>query len=190
MPKTNVSVQITDEAVISKIILIRGAKVMVDKDLAELYGVTTKALNQQVKRNKDRFPEDFMFQLNQEEKDEVVAKCDHLKNLKFSPALPNVFTEFGVMMLASVLNSETAIQVNIQIVRVFAKMRELLLTNKDILLNLEKMEKRLTEHDENIVAIFNYISKLVNSPQPPRRKIGFRRRDEDENVNDSSDHFD
>ena len=180
MPKTNAAVQITDETVITKIILIRGCKVMVDKDLAELYHVTTKRLNEQVKRNRQRFPEDFMFQLTQQEKDEVVAICDHLKSLKFSPVLPNAFTEFGVMMLASVINSETAIQVNIRIVRVFAKMREMLLTNKDILLNLEKMEKRLTEHDDHIAVIFNYIKKLINPPPVPRRKIGFRRSDEDE----------
>lgn len=180
MRKTNESVKISDEAVITKIILVRGVKVMVDKDLSELYGVSTKALNQQVKRNKNRFPEDFMFQLTPEEKDEVVATCGHLKNLKFSPVLPNVFTEFGVMMLASVLNSETAIQVNIQIVRVFAKMREMLQANKNILLKLDKIENRLAEHDDQIEVIFNHIKELINPPAIKRQKIGFRRSDEDE----------
>ena len=180
MPKKVASVQIADEAVINKILLIRGVKVMVDKDLAELYGVTTKRLNEQVKRNKNRFPEDFMFQLTQEEKDEVVAKCDHLKTLKFSPVLPNVFTEFGVMMLASVLNSEIAIQVNIQIVRVFAKMRETMLAHKDILHKLDKIEKRLSEHDQQIETVLNYVKELINPPVTDRRRIGFRRNDEEE----------
>jgi hypothetical protein len=126
---------IPDEVVMNKIIIIRGIKVIVDRDLAELYGLTTKRLNEQVKRNRKRFPEDFMFQLTQEEKTDVVANCDHLVNLKFSPNLPFVFTEHGAVMLASVLNSQRAIEVNIQIVRVFSRMRELLLTHKDILLS-------------------------------------------------------
>jgi ribosomal protein L23 len=96
------AVIVPDEIVISKILLVRGKKVMIDKDMAELYGVTTKRLNEQVKRNKKRFPEDFMFQLTQEEKDEVVANCDYLKSLKYSPNLPNVFTEHGAVMLAGV----------------------------------------------------------------------------------------
>jgi hypothetical protein len=101
---------IPDEVVINKILVLREKRVMVDKDIAELYGVTTKRLNEQVKRNKKRFPVDFMFQLTQEEKDEVVANCDHLKNLKYSPNLPFVFTEHGAVMLASVLNSDRAIK--------------------------------------------------------------------------------
>lgn len=175
-------VQLADETVISKIIVIRGVKVMVDKDIADLYQVTTKRLNEQVKRNKDRFPEDFMFQLTAEEKDEVVTKCEHLKTLKFSPVLPYVFTEFGIMMLASVLNSSIAIQVNIQIVRVFAKMREMLLTHKDILLKLEKIEKKLGGHDGQIEVLFDHIKQLINPPQPPRPRIGFRRKDEEPGV--------
>ena len=158
--------------------MIRSQKVMIDKDLAELYGVTTKRLNEQVKRNRKRFPEDFMFQLTEEEKAEVVANCDHLATLKFSPNLPFAFTEHGAVMLASVLNSERAIVVNIQIVRVFTKMRELLLTHKDILLQLEKIEKKMTGHDEDIALIFQYLKQLLNLPQPPRRKIGFKRKDE------------
>ena len=118
----------------NKIIMVRGKKIMIDRDLAELYGVTTKQLNQQVKRNAKRFPEDFMFQLTGDEKDEVVTNCDHLRTLKFSPVLPFAFTEQGAVMLASVLNSERAIEMNIQIVRVFTKIREMLLAHKDILL--------------------------------------------------------
>jgi hypothetical protein len=117
---------IPDELIMNKILVLRGMKVMIDSDLAELYGVTTKRLNEQVKRNIKRFPEDFMFQLTAEEKQEVVANCDHLKRLKFSPNMPYAFTEHGAVMLASVLNSDRAKTVNIQIVRVFSRMRQLL----------------------------------------------------------------
>ncbi|MEY2917537.1 MAG: hypothetical protein RIS73_1251 [Bacteroidota bacterium] len=165
---------IPDEVVINKILLIRSKKVMVDKDIAELYGVTTKRLNEQVKRNKKRFPIDFMFQLTQEEKEEVVANCDHLKNLKYSPNLPFVFTEHGAVMLASVLNSDRAIEVNIQIVRIFTQLKEMLLTNKDILLKLEQLENKATANDADIKMIFEALKQLLNPPQEPRRRIGFK----------------
>jgi hypothetical protein len=168
------SLLIPDEIVIHKILLLRGKRVMIDKDIAELYGVTTKRLNEQVKRNKKRFPEDFMFQLSQEEKDEVVAICDHLKTLKFSPNLPFAFTEHGAVMLASVLNSDRAIEVNIQIVRIFTQIREVLLTNKDILLKLEILERKMTGHDEEIRVIFEALKGLINPPREPRRRIGFK----------------
>src|ERR1700761_7166479 len=122
MAKTAKKRNMPDEIILSKILIIRNKKVMIDRDLAELYGVSTKRLNEQVKRNMKRFPSDFMFQLTNEEKMEVVAKCDHLKSLKYSPQTPYVFTEHGAVMLASVLNSERAILVNIQVVRVFTKM--------------------------------------------------------------------
>ena len=167
---------ITDEIIMNKILLIRKQKVMIDRDLGELYGVSTKQLNQQVKRNTKRFPPDFMFQLIEEEKNEVVTNCDHLATLKFSPVLPNVFTEHGAVMLASVLNSDIAIEVNIQIVRVFAKMRELLSIHKDILLHLEKIERRLSKHDEQILSIFEYIKRLIAQPKKEWVKIsGFRK---------------
>jgi phage regulator Rha-like protein len=165
---------IPDEVVINKILLIRSKKVMVDKDIAELYGVTTKRLNEQVKRNKKRFPIDFMFQLTQEEKEEVVANCDHLKNLKYSPNLPFVFTEHGAVMLASVLNSDRAIEVNIQIVRIFTQLKEMLLTNKDILLKLEQLENKAMANDADIKMIFEALKQLLNPPQEPRRRIGFK----------------
>lgn len=168
------SLIVPDEIVISKILLIRGKKVMIDRDMAELYGVTTKRLNEQVKRNSKRFPEDFMFQLTKEEKDEVVANCDHLKGLKYSPNLPYVFTEHGAVMLASVLNSDRAIEVNIQIVRIFTKLREMILTNKDILLKLEQLENKVSSHDENIQMIFEALKQLLNPPQEPRPAIGFK----------------
>jgi hypothetical protein len=110
---------ITDDLLLSRILEIRGQKVMIDRDIAELYGVLTKRLNEQVKRNNKRFPTDFMFQLTVEEKTEVVANCDHLKNLKYSPNLPFAFTEHGAVMLASVLNSDRAIEVNVRIVKLF-----------------------------------------------------------------------
>ena len=131
---TSARALIPDEIVMNKIIIIRDKRIMIDRDLAELYGVPTKRMNEQVKRNLKRFPPDFMFQLTSEEKDEVVANCDHLASLKFSPNLPYAFTEHGAVMIASVLNSKIAIAVNIQIVRVFTRMREMLLTHKDILL--------------------------------------------------------
>src|SRR5262249_39393780 len=134
MAKSNNELIVADEIVMSKILLIRGKKVMIDRDLAELYGVTTKQMNQQVKRNLSRFPEDFMFQLTTGEKEEVVTKCDHLMMLKYSPVLPYVFTEYGAVMLASVLNSDRAIEVNIRIVRIFIRMRETLMTNQAVLL--------------------------------------------------------
>ena len=138
---------------------------MIESDLAELYGVTTKRLNEQVKRNIKRFPEDFMFQLTEAEKQQVVANCDHLKNLKFSPYLPFVFTEHGAVMLASVLNSERAIRVNIQIVRIFIRMREMIETHKEILHKLEQLEKKDIEQDQKIMLIFEYLKQLEQAKQ-------------------------
>jgi len=178
MAKATKALLIPDELVMNKIYLIRGQKVMLDEDLAELYQVETKRLNEQVSRNIDRFPDDFMFSLKKRE----------FENLKSQIAtsswggrrkLPRAFTEQGVSMLSGVLNSETAIRVHIQIIRVFAKMKELLLTHKDILLQLEKIEKKLTGHDEDIQLVFQYLKQLLNPSQPPRSKIGFRRKGEE-----------
>jgi len=171
--------EIPDELIMSKILLIRGVKVMIDSDLAMLYGVTTKRLNEQVRRNFRRFPVDFMFQLTELEKIEVVAICDHLGKLKFSPYLPNVFTEHGAVMLASVLNSERAIHVNVQIVRIYNRMRELILTNKDIIHELEKMKIQLSDHEEKIISVFEYLNqferaKLQSMDQKDRPRIGFK----------------
>jgi len=163
----------------NKIFLIRGKKVMLDKDLALLYGVQTKILKQAVKRNPRRFPADFYFELTKEEteilRSQFVTSRSGWGGLRYKPY---AFTEQGVSMLSGVLNSETAIQVHIQIIRVFAKMRELLLTHKEILLQLEKIEKKLTGHDEDILLIFEYLKKLLNPAQPPRKRIGFRRKEE------------
>ncbi len=165
MAKKSKALLVPDEVVISKIILIRGKKVMLDRDLAELYGVTTTRLNEQVKRNAKRFPADFMFKLTKEEKQRLTNEQSQYTSLKFSPALPNVFTEHGAVMLASVLNSDKAIEVNIQIVRIFTTMREMLSAHKDIMLKLEQIEKKVTAHDEDIQLIFEYIKQLLNEPQ-------------------------
>ena len=142
MTKRKTTITIPDEMVINKILIVRGKKVMIDTDLAELYAVPTRRLNEQVKRNIKRFPEDFMFQLNQDEKQSLVESYAHLNRLKYSPNLPFVFTEHGAVMLASVLNSNKAIEVNVQIVRIFTRMREMFLTHKDILLKLEQVESK------------------------------------------------
>lgn len=168
------SLIVSDGVIIDKIFFIRNKRVIIDKDIAELYGVPTKRLNEQVKRNQKRFPEDFMFQLTASEKEELVAKCDHLSTLKYSPNLPFAFTEYGAVMLASVLNSDRAIEVNIQIVRIFTRFREMLLRNKDILLKLEQLEKRVVSHDEHIGKIFTTLKQLIKPPQLPRKRIGFK----------------
>ena len=181
MAKATKATMVPDELVMNKIYLIRGQKVMIDRDLAELYGVTTGNLNLAVKRNKKRFPADFIFQLTKEEYESLILQSAMSKKQGRGGTrkLPYAFTEQGVSMLSGVLNSEIAIQVHVQIIRVFAKTRELLLTHKDILLQLEKIEKKLTGHDEDIALIFQYLKNLLNPPQPPRRKIGFRRQGEE-----------
>ncbi|TAL62279.1 MAG: ORF6N domain-containing protein [Bacteroidetes bacterium] len=174
--KTNI---IADEVILNKIIIIRNQSVMVDSDMAELYGVSTKRLNEAVKRNMKRFPVDFMFQLTQYEKEELVANCDHLRKMKFSPYLPFVFTEHGAVMLASVLNSERAIHVNIQIVRIFNKIREIMLSHKDLLLEIQKINSKLTDHEDKILLVFEYLKQFENAKtreleQQQRPKIGFK----------------
>ena len=155
------------------ILTIRGHRVILDADLSKLYGVSTKRLNEQVRRNRDRFPEDFMFQLTSEEKNEVVAICDHLSNLKFSPALPLAFTEHGAIMAASVLKTPRAIEASIFVVRAFIKLREILATHKQLARKLAELEERLGEHDEQIQVIFEAIQQLMAPTDKPRKKIGF-----------------
>lgn len=182
MTNANQSLILSDELVMSKIYLIRGQKVMLDRDLAALYQVQTKRLKEAVRRNIERFPEDFMFELTEEEEISLRSQIASLNKGRGKHSKYNsfVFTEQGVAMLSSVLHSETAIHVNIQIIRVFTKMRQLMLTHKDILLQLEKIEKRLAEHDESIILIFKYLKQLLNPPVPPRNRIGFRRKNERE----------
>ena len=155
-----------------RIITVRGQKVIVDADLAELYGTTTKRLNEQVRRNSERFPNDFMFQLTEQEKDEVVANCDHLAKLKFSRFLPNAFTEHGTIMAANVVNSPTAIEAGLYVVRAFVKMREFILENKEMALKLAELEQRVSEHDAEIGAIITTVNQMI-PPKKIGKQIGF-----------------
>ena len=164
---------ISTERIEKKIYLIRNQKVMIDRDLAEIYGVTTKRLNQQVKRNKGRFPLDFMFQLTSAEKEEVVTNCNHLKNLKYSPNLPYAFTEHGAVMLATVLNSSRAVEISIFVVRAFIKLREILSTHKELAQKLKELELKIDSHDRHIQTIFEVINQLLTPPEKPKKKIGF-----------------
>ena len=160
----------------NRIFMIRGHKIMIDNDLAELYGVSTKVLNQAVKRNKERFPSDFMFRLTKRERDEVVTTCDHLRKLKFSSTLPNVFTENGVAMLSSVLRSHRAILVNVQIMRTFTRLRQLISTHHALARKLDVLERKIKSHDHQIEVIFDAIRELINPPETPRKSIGFQQK--------------
>jgi len=160
------------ERIEQSILFIRGEKVMLDADLAVLYGVPTKRLNEQVRRNKDRFPEDFMFQLTKKEKAEVVANCDHLKMLRFSPYLPYAFTEHGAIMLATVLNSPVAVKASIQVVRAFVRLRQLLASNAELARKIDAMEKK---YDAQFKVVFDAIRQLMTPPEKHKREIGFLR---------------
>ena len=155
------------------IFLIRGQRVMLDADLAVLYGVTTRRLNEQVSRNRDRFPEDFMFRLTLGEKTEVVANCDHLHKLKFSNTLPHAFTEHGAIMLASVLNSPRAVEASLLVVRTFVKLRETLATHRELARKMEELERRLEGHDGSIRTLVDAIRQLMGGAETPPRRIGF-----------------
>ena len=175
MPKSNLPVvMISEENILEKIYLIRGQKVMLDRDLAEMYGVETAQLNRAVKRNLTRFPEDFMFQLSKEEFQNLIYQIGISSSWGGTRKLPYVFTEQGVAMLSSVLNSETAIQVNIQIIRLFTKMKRLILDNKDLWMKIEKIEQHLLKNDEEIKTIFAYLKKLIIQENKPRNPIGFK----------------
>lgn len=172
------------EVIATRILELRGKKVMLDRDLANLYGVKVKRLNEQVKRNMKRFPDDFMFQVQKEEiyslrsqnvtsnSRSQIATLKQGQNIKY---LPYVFTEQGVAMLSSVLNSERAIEVNILIMRAFTKLREILLTHKDLAAKIEALEKKYAEHDQTIKEIFQAIKQLLEPPPVKEKKIiGFR----------------
>ncbi|MEO8109842.1 MAG: ORF6N domain-containing protein [Ginsengibacter sp.] len=172
--------QLAENKIANKIHFIRGCKVMLDFELSELYLVETKQLKRQVRRNIERFPEDFMFELNKEEYQNLRSQFG-TSRWGGTRYLPMAFTEQGVAMLSSVLSSKMAIEVNIQIIRVFSKIREMLLTHKDILLKLEQVEKKLMKQDgkmkkyeEDIQVIFKALKQLINPPQPPRERIGFK----------------
>jgi len=157
-----------------RIITIRGQRVILDTDLAEVYGATTRRLNEQVKRNQGRFPSDFSFQLSETEKAEVVAKCDHLLRLKFSPVLPRAFTEHGALMAANLLKSPRAVAMSLYVIRAFIKIREELVANAAILKRLAEIDKTLVIHDVTLREILQKLRPLLEPPPlPPKPEIGF-----------------
>ena len=178
MTKTNIPPGLTPvpvEVIERRIFLIRGHKVMLDRHLAELYGVKAIALRQQVKRNRGRFPDDFMFQLSKEEAASLVSQNVIPSLRSLGGSLPYAFTEQGVAMLSSVLTSTRAVQVNIAIMRAFVKLRQVLENHKDLLHKVEALERTQKEHTVQIRAIFDAIKKLITPPpEPSRRPIGFR----------------
>lgn len=158
------------------ILLIRNKRVMLDADLALGFGTTTKRLNERVRRNTDRFPSDFFFQLTKEEKDWAVANCDHLGQLKFSTVNPYVFTEHGTIMLAAILNTSVAVDASVAVVRAFVKLREILSQNKDLAKKISELEGK---YDRQLSVIFDAIRKLMQlPPQVKRARIGYRRSNE------------
>ena len=171
------------EIIENRIFTIRGQKVMIDRDLAELYEVKTMVLNQAVKRNKSRFPDDFMFKLTRDELNELITNCDRFHTLKHSPTTPNAFTEQGVSMLSSVLNSDRAIAINIEIIRTFVRLRQYALiqnsTSREIdelrkmlMLHIENTDKKFSEHDETINQIIRVLNNLIETPRQTKQ-IGF-----------------
>ena len=159
------------------ILTIRSQKVLIDADLAAIYGVPTKALNQAVKRNADRFPNDFLFQLTDEDKQEAVTNCDHLARLKFSKTLPYAFTEHGALMAANVLNSPEAVKMSVYVVRAFIKQRELLMAQSDVLKKLTQMDAKLLKQDDALRLIWRELQPLLSPPpSPPKRQIGFHQK--------------
>ena len=175
MVKRTIKLTIPEEIITSKIYLIRERKVMLDEDLAELYGVTTGNLNKSVNRNITRFPDDFMFQVTKEEFDNLIFQFG-TSSWGGRRKLPYAFTEQGVAMLSGVLHSERAITVNIQIMRVFTKVREILMDNLSVRLELEEIKKQLVNHDKNIELVFSYLDELIekhDNPKP-REAIGFK----------------
>jgi len=172
MPRTNAILSV--ERVESRILLVRGRKVMLDSDLAELYGVGTKRLNEQVKRNRSRFPSDFMFQLSFEE---TKSLRSHFATSGGGPGgrryRPYAFTEHGAVMVASVLNTARAIEVSVYVVRAFVNLRKMLGTRREMARKLVELENRIESHDEDIAALFAAIKELMELPERPRKRIGF-----------------
>ena len=177
MAKIKKQTAVPDEVIINKIYFIRGQKVMLDKDLAGLYVVTTGNLNKTVMRNQKRFPDDFMFRLTVDEYRDLIFHFG-ISSWGGTRKMPFVFTEQGVAMLSGVLNSDVAIEVNIRIIRIFTKLREMLLTHKDILLKLEQLENQVVKGSAEIRTIFTALKEFLSQPQKPRTRIGFRRKDE------------
>ena len=171
MPKSTAPAPI---AVDSRILSLRGVQVLLDADLAQIYGVSTKALNQAVKRNAERFPEDFRFRLKAVERDWVVTNCDHLSRLKFSPSLPWAFTEHGAIMAATVLNSPRAVEMSVFVVRAFVRLRDLARTHVELARHLAALERRVTAHDADLKQVLAALRQLLDPPRTrPGRRIGY-----------------
>ncbi len=156
-----------------RILVIRNERIMLDTDLAEIYGVTTKVLNQAVKRNLKRFPPDLMFQLTPKEKLWVVTNCDHLHKLRFSSTLPYAFTEHGAIMLANTLRSERAIEMSLFVVRAFNQLKSLLLTHQDVLRKLKELGEVVGTHDQQLKEVIQMLHALFPKRSAKKRKIGF-----------------
>ncbi len=165
---------IPEEVISDKIYVIRDQKVMLDKDLAELFQVKARRLREQVKRNIDKFPPRFMFQLNKSETDNMVSHFATPSKQQLGGSLPYVFTEHGILQLSNVIKSKRATEMSIKIIDVFVRMRELILTNKDLLLELEEIKKKMISQDEKIEVVFDYLTKFVTKEQVPREQIGFK----------------
>lgn len=165
---------ISDDFLMNKIYILRGQKIMLDRDLAELYGTPSKRLREQVKRNLSRFPKNFMFQLTKGEIQIMVSQNAIPSLQHLGGTLPYAFTEHGILMLANVLKSDKAIKMSVRIIELFVKMRELLSTHKDILLQLEKLEKQVGENSEDIYKIFTALKKLLDPERPPMEKVGYK----------------
>ena len=161
------------EVIVRKILFLRGEKVLLDRDLAELYGVETRVLKQAVRRNIKRFPEDFMFELTEDENRALRSQNVTLKRGQHSKYLPFAFTEQGVAMLSSVLSSERAIEVNIAIMRAFVQLRKMIASNEDLAKKLKELERVIEKHDKDIGLIFEAIRELMTPPEKPPKKIGF-----------------
>ena len=175
MTTENTSVLIPDEIISTKIFLVRGLKVMLDRDLAELYGVSTGNLNKAVKRNMKRFPDDFMFQLTDEEFKILLFQIG-ISSWGGTRSSPYAFTEQGVAMLSGILNSDRAISVNIQIMRIFTRMRQMLTDTIGLKLEIEEIKKKVQNQDKNIELVFSYLDELITKQeeQPPRKRIGYK----------------
>jgi len=165
---------IPNEVIVNKIYLFRGVKVMLDSDLAELFGVDTKRLKEQVRRNIERFPEHFMFELTKEENDVLRSQIATLRHGQHSKYLPFAFSEHGILQLSNVLKSKRAVEVSIKIIDVFVQLRTLVLSNAEIKLDLEKIKKKVDNQDKNIEVIFKYFDELLDQKAQPRKEIGYR----------------
>ena len=184
MSEENKNIIIAEEIIVSKIYNLRGKQVMLSQDLAELYQVETKVLNQQVKRNIGKFPERYMFQLNQKEYERLRSQNVTLKRGQHAKYLPYAFTEHGILMLSSILRSERADKVNMLIIDTFVKLRELMFLHKDVTHQIEQVQNKLTEHDNQIMVIFEYLKQLEDTKhqeleQVNRKRIGFKKQDEE-----------